>query len=195
MRFDAVQTIKDRLMMRDILKHYGYEPNRAKFICCPFHNEKTPSMKVFEKDYHCFGCGANGDVISFVQQLFNLSFPDALKKIDLEFGLNLYGDHTFEELRRSHYQQKKIQAERERKKREKEQADNEYWAVFDEWKRLDDNKRNYALKTLDEEWHPLFVEALQKLAYQEYLLDCAEIRRRECGWTNNTVDASKRPFA
>lgn len=174
---NAVQTIKDRLTMREVLLHYGYEPNRAKFICCPFHNEKTPSMKIFEKDYHCFGCGANGDVISFVKQLFGLSFPDALKKIDIDFGLNLYSEHTFDELRRSHYRQKQLQAERERKKREKENADAEYWSVFDEWKRLDDNKRKYAPKTPDEEWHPLFVEALQKLAYQEYLLDCAEERR------------------
>ena len=171
------QTIKDRLTMREVLLHYGYEPNRAGFICCPFHNEKTPSMKIFEKDYHCFGCGENGDVITFVQKLFNLSFPNTLKKVDVDFGLNLYGDTTFEELRKSHYQQKKLQAERERKKIEKEQADNEYWAVFDEWKRLYDNKRNFAPKTADEELHPLYVEALQKLAHQEYLLECAEEKR------------------
>ena len=177
MRVDAVQTIKDRLTMREVLEHYGYEPNRAKFICCPFHNEKTPSMKIYEQDFHCFGCGEHGDVISLVQKLFGLSFPDTLKKIDIDFGLNLYGEHTFDEIRRSHYKQKQTQAERERKKREKEQAENEYWAVFDEWKRLDDNKRKYAPKTMEEEWHPLFVEALQKLAYQEYLLDMAEIRR------------------
>ena len=180
MRIDAVQTIKDQLTMRDVLLHYGYKPNRANFICCPFHNEKTPSMKIYEQDFHCFGCGAHGDVISFVQKLFGLSFPDTLKKIDLDFGLNLYGEHTFDEIRRSHYKQKQIQAERERKKREKEQSENEYWEVFDEWVRLDKNKTLYAPKTPDEEWHPLFVEALQKLSYQEYLLDIADIRRCSC---------------
>ena len=174
------QTIKDRLTMRDVLLRYGYEPNRANFICCPFHNEKTPSMKIYEQDFHCFGCGEHGDTISFVQKLFNLSFLDALKKIDVDFGLNLYSDHTFEELRKSHYQQKKLQAEIERKKSEKEQANNEYWVAFDEWKRLYDNKRKYAPKTADEELHPLFVEALQKLAHQEYLLECAETQRKEC---------------
>ena len=177
MRIDEVQTIKDRLTMTDVVTHYGYKPNRAKFICCPFHNEKTPSMKIFEKDYHCFGCGAHGDIIFFVQSLFNLSFLDTLKKIDLDFNLNLYGEHSFEDLRKSHYRQKQVQAERERKKRENEQAENEYWAVFDEWKRLDDNKRKYEPKNIDEEWHPLYVEAIQKLAYQEYLLDMVEKRR------------------
>ena len=64
-------------------------------------------------------------------------------------------------------------------KREKEQAEEEYWKIFDEWKRLDDNKRNYAPKTMEEDWHPLFIEALQKITYQEYLLDMADIRRYE----------------
>lgn len=176
---NKVQTIKDRLTMQEVLEYYGYEPNKKGFVCCPFHSEKTPSMKIFEKDYHCFGCQEHGDVITFIQKLFGLSFQETLKKVDIDFGLNLYGEHTFDEIRRSHYKQKQIQAERERKKREKEQAENEYWAVFDEWKRLDDNSRIYAPKTPDEEWHPLFVEALQKLAYQEYLLACAEEKRRK----------------
>ena len=177
MQLNVVQTIKDRLTMREVLLQYGYEPNKKGFVCCMFHNEKTPSMKIFEKDYHCFGCGENGDVITFVQKLFNLSFPDTLKKIDIDFGLNLYGNKTFEEMRKSHYQTKQLQAKKEREKAEKENADMKYWAAFDEWKRLDNNKRNFAPKTLDEELHPLYVEALQKLAYQEYLLDCAEERR------------------
>ena len=191
MQFNVVQTIKDRLTMREVLEYYGYEPNKKGFICCMFHNEKTPSMKIFEKDYHCFGCGEHGDTITFVQKLFNLSFQETLKKIDVDFGLNLCGTHSFDELRKSHYQQKKLEAKRERKKREKEQASNEYWVAFDEWKRLDDNKRNYAPKTPDEELHPLFVEALQKLSYQTYLLDCLETRRRVLNErTNNTLNAN-----
>lgn len=178
MQFNVVQTVKDRLTMRDVLLRYGYEPNNRNFMCCPFHNEKTPSMKIFEKYYHCFGCGEHGDIITFVQKLFNLSFQEALKKIDVDFGLNLCGNKTFEELRKSYYQLKQLQAKREREKAEKENANNEYWTAFDEWKRLGDNKRNFAPKTPDEELHPLFVEALQKLAYQEHLLDCLETRRR-----------------
>ena len=164
--------------MRDVLLRYGYTPKRR--MPCPLHNGKDNNFEVKEKSFMCYSHCGSGDIISFVQRLFGLSFPDTLKKIDLDFNLNLYGEHTFEDLRKSHYRQKQIQAERERKKREKEQAENEYWAVFDEWKRLDDNKRNYAPKTMEEEWHPLFIEALQKIDYQEYLLDMADIRRREC---------------
>ena len=175
MRFDAVQTIKDRLTMRDVLLHYGYEPKRR--MKCPLHNGDGLNFEVKEKSWRCYSHCGSGDVISFVQKLFGLSFSDALKKIDIDFNLNLYGEHSFQDLRKSHYRQKQIQAERERKEREKEQSEKEYWSVFDEWKRLYDNKRKYEPKTPDEEWHPLFVEALQKLAYQEYLLDCVEERR------------------
>lgn len=191
MRVDAVQTIKDRLTMREVLLHYGYEPNKAGFVCCAFHHEKTASMKVYEKSYHCFGCGENGDVISFVKELFGLSFYDTLKKIDLDFNLNIYGEHTFEELRRSHYQQKKIQSERERRKREIEQAKNDYFSNMNKYLRLEKNKRIYAPLTPEEEWHPLFIEALQKLAYQQYLLDMAEVRWFEVERASNTVDAGK----
>ena len=191
MKFNAVQIIKDRLTMRKVLEHYGYEPNKKGFACCPFHNEKTPSMKIYDKDYHCFGCGEHGDVITFVQKLFNLPFQETLEKIDIDFGLNLFGDKTFEELRKSHYQLKQLQAKREREKAEQERAKSEYWAAFDECKRLEDNRQKFAPKTPDEELHPLFVEALQKLSYQTYLLDCLEIRRRLLNErTNDTVNAN-----
>ena len=175
MRFDAVQTIKDRLTMQDVLLRYGYTPKRR--MPCPLHNGKDNNFEVKENSFMCYSQCGGGDVITFVQKLFNLSFQEAMKKIDADFGLNLYGDKTFEELRKSHYQTKQLQAKREREKAEQEQAKAKYWAVFDEWKRLDDNKRNYAPKTSDEELHPLFVEALQKLAHQEYLLECAAERR------------------
>lgn len=175
MRFDAVQTIKDRLTMRDVLEHYGYTARRR--MPCPLHNGKDNNFEVKEHSFMCYSQCGGGDVITFVQKLFGLSFADTLQKIDTDFGLNLYGDKTFEELRKSHYQTKRLQAKREREKAEKERTKIEYWAAFDEWKRLEDNKQKFAPKSPDEELHPLFVEALQKLAHQEYLLDCAEERR------------------
>lgn len=171
--------IKQRLNSKDVLNAYGIETNSKGFAVCPFHNEKTASFKVYDGDrgYYCFGCGESGDVITFVQKLFDLSFPDALRKIDADFCLNIYGDHTFEELRRSHYKQMAIKAERERKRREKEQTDKEYWAAFDEWKRLDENRRIYKPKSPDEDLHPLFVESLQKLEHQIFILEFLQQRR------------------
>ena len=58
---------------------------------CPFHNEKTPSFTVNEEKgfYHCFGCGAHGDVIGFVMRSENLSFPDAIERLADEAGLQV----------------------------------------------------------------------------------------------------------
>jgi len=58
---------------------------------CPFHNEKTPSFTVSEDKgfYHCFGCGAHGDVISFVVEQEGLSFPEAVEKLAAEAGLEV----------------------------------------------------------------------------------------------------------
>ena len=189
MRFDAVQIIKDRLTMQEVLERYGYTAKRR--IPCPLHNGNDNNFEVKEHSFMCYSQCGGGDIITFVQKLFNISFPDALKKIDVDFGLNLYGDHTFEELRKSHYQTKKLQAKKEREKAEREQSNVEYWAAFDECKRLEDNKQKFAPKTPSKELHPLFVEALQKLSYQTYLLDCLETRRHLLNErANNTLNAN-----
>jgi DNA primase len=59
--------------------------------CCPFHNEKTPSFYVNEEKqfYHCFGCGAHGDVIRFVVEQEGLRFPDAVRSLAAEAGLEV----------------------------------------------------------------------------------------------------------
>ena len=57
--------------------------------CCPFHGEKTPSFYVYEDGFHCFGCGAHGDVISFVMQTSGQSFPDTVAALAAEAGLEL----------------------------------------------------------------------------------------------------------
>ena len=100
MRFNAAQTIKDRLTMREVLEHYGYTAKRR--IPCPLHNGEDNNFEIKEKTFMCYSQCGGGDVITFVQKLFNLSFTEALKKIDIDFNLNLYGEHTFEDLRKSH---------------------------------------------------------------------------------------------
>lgn len=66
--------------------------------CCPFHNEKTPSFNVIPKKqfYHCFGCGASGNIISFAMQHLQLSFPDAIETIAARVGLQVIHETTTE---------------------------------------------------------------------------------------------------
>src|SRR3974377_2338865 len=56
---------------------------------CPFHNEKTPSFSVHatRQFYHCFGCGASGDVFSFIQKIENITFPEAVRLIAQKLGV------------------------------------------------------------------------------------------------------------
>lgn len=164
--------IKECLTMPEVLQRYGFEPKKR--MCCPLHNGKDKNFSVMEKGYMCFSRCGGGDVITFVQKLFGLSFPDTLRKMDEDFNLGLYRKISPLERVRMERHIKALQAKKNEAEAEKQRLEDEYWKVFDEWKRLDDNKRLYAPKTPDEEWHPLFVEALQKLSYQEYLLDEVE---------------------
>jgi DNA primase len=70
--------IKATYSMRDIVEQYGFHPDRKGFIHCPFHQgDSSASLKVYENDFHCFGCNANGDIFKFVQLMDDVSFKDA----------------------------------------------------------------------------------------------------------------------
>lgn len=74
----TVDEIKSTYSMRDIVERYGFHPNRAGFISCPFHTgDRSPSLKVYAKDFHCHACGANGDIFTFVQKMENCDFKTA----------------------------------------------------------------------------------------------------------------------
>lgn len=171
--------IKQRLTMRQILGAYGIAVNDHGFARCPFHNEKTASFKAYDGDrgFYCFGCGESGDVITFVMRLFGLSFKEALRKIDTDFSLCLFEKPTLAEYRKAQRAMEEMRAKREREKQEKEARESAYWEAYDEWLRLTRNKEQYAPKSPGEVWHPLFVEALEKLTLQEYVLDIVTERR------------------
>ena len=178
---DYASEIKYRVTLPEIARHYGFTPNRQGRIPCPFHNGKDQNLGLKDRYYNCFVCGAKGDAIKFVQELFGLNFSDTISKINSDFSLGLPINKKID--RRTQLEMNKSAFERKRKieaeKKHREQIESAYWAAFDEWKRLDDNKRNYAPKTPSEPLHPLFVEALKNIATAEYNLSCAEIARYE----------------
>ena len=59
------ETVKSNVTARQVAELYGLKVSRRGMACCPFHNDKTPSMKV-DRRFHCFGCGADGDAVDFV---------------------------------------------------------------------------------------------------------------------------------
>lgn len=107
--------ILNLLCMDDILSKYNIKI-KNKMCSCPFHTDKDPSMKIYDKTFYCFSCNRTGDLIQFVQYLFNLSFKEAMKKIDYDFSLNLNFDFSKKDI----LKYKKIQKEIEEKRIKKE---------------------------------------------------------------------------
>ena len=72
---DIVEVVSDYVTLKR--KGVNYQ------ACCPFHNEKTPSFSVSsdKQFFHCFGCGAGGDVITFVMKIENIDFAEAVEKL------------------------------------------------------------------------------------------------------------------
>ena len=81
------EIVKLNITTRQAAEAYGFRPNRSSMICCPFHADRNPSMKV-DSRFHCFGCGADGDVIDFTAKLFQLSLLQAAEKLAADFGLS-----------------------------------------------------------------------------------------------------------
>ena len=159
------ETVRTNVKAIDVVLMAGFQPNRSKMICCPFHNDKHPSMKV-DRRYFCFGCGVKGDAVDFVANYYGLSLKEAAEKIISDFGLTYNNTGYAEGVRKpiaakgSEYQ---IWAE---KKQE----------LFAHLSRLHEQlremKMRYAPKDReDSEWSPLFVMAAKELTYVEYLYD------------------------
>ena len=88
-----VDIIHDKVLLSDVIsKTVNLSKKGSDFIgLCPFHNEKTPSFTVSNDKgfYHCFGCGAHGDVISFIMEKESVDFKEAIKVLASEAGINI----------------------------------------------------------------------------------------------------------
>ncbi len=86
--------VKARVSCPDAASAYGYTPNRAGYISCPFHQDRTPSLKLYQGagGFYCFGCGAHGSVIDFVGRLFDVDTLSAVRKLNEDFSLSLQLD-------------------------------------------------------------------------------------------------------
>ena len=141
---------------------YGIEVNRSGMACCPFHDDKNPSMKLNEEYFYCFGCGATGDVIDFTARLYNLSPKEAAEKLAQDFGLA----YDSQAPPRRRYVRQKTEAQKF-----KEDRDHAFRVLADYFHLLRKWETDYTPKTPEENPHPRFMEAIQKKDYVGYLLD------------------------
>ena len=116
--------------MEEVIRLYGYTPNRSGFICCPFHGEKTPSLKVYKDHWHCFGCGAGGSVIDFAMNLFHLRFPAAVVRLNADFHLGLSAEKP------NRADLDRLKAAQARKRAEERRRENEYMDKVYEFRQL-----------------------------------------------------------
>ena len=132
--------------------------------CCPFHDDKHPSMKV-DRRFHCFGCQADGDVIDFTARLFGLNKKEAALKLAEDFSVSF--DAKGHDPPRRRPVKRKISEELRYRQAEQKcfRVLCDYLHLLERW------EKEYAPQTPEETWNPLFVEALQKKPYTEYLLD------------------------
>ena len=84
---NVFEAVKQSVTARQAAEHYGIHAGRNGMACCPFHHDKTPSMKL-DRRYHCFGCGADGDVIDFAAALYGLGKKEAAIQLANDFGLS-----------------------------------------------------------------------------------------------------------
>ena len=158
---NVFEAVKQSVSTRDAAAFYGIEVKRNGMACCPFHDDKNPSMKVDQR-FHCFGCGADGDVIDFTARLFDLSPKEAAEKLAQDFGL-IYDSQAPP---RRRYVRQKTEAQKFREDRQRcYRVLSDYYYLLKKWE-ADNSPR-----TPEEEPHPRFVEAIQKKTYVEYLLD------------------------
>lgn len=151
---NVFEAVKQTVTTRQAAENYGIHVNRAGKANCPFHNDRTPSMKV-DKRFHCFGCGADGDVIDFTAQLYGLDVKSAAEKLAADFQIP-YTHHMRKETAK-----KPIRGKSEGQMYRDLEAKC-FKVLLDYFHLLRHWERAYVPKPEDETWHPLFVEALQK---------------------------------
>ena len=155
------EVVKQSVTAREAAELYGIAVGRGGMACCPFHDDRHPSMKV-DTRFHCFGCGADGDVIDFTARFYDLSPKEAAEKLAQDFGLSYDSKAP---PRRSYVRQKSEAQVRKEKREHGWRILTGYYHLLRKW------EADYSPKTPDEAPHPRFLEAIQKKDYMGYLLD------------------------
>ena len=159
---NVFEMVKQSVTVREAAERYGIEVKRSGMACCPFHDDKNPSMKLNEEYFYCFGCGATGDVIDLTARLYNLSPKEAAEKLAQDFGL-IYDSQAPP---RRNYVRQKTEAQKFRENR-----DHAFRVLADYFHLLRKWEAGYTPKTPEEPMHARFLEAVQQKDYIGYLLD------------------------
>ncbi len=150
--------IRKLVDIRQAAAMYGLEVNRAGMACCIFHADRNPSMKMYDDHFHCYACGAHGDVTDLTAQLFSISKTEAAEKLCADFNI-------------SSTRSPPATPARKRELTNREKALLMLDILTDYICMLRYFRKHYAPFSFETELSPQFVESLQNLDYAEYLWD------------------------
>lgn len=175
---DSAAQIRQMLTSAAVAEYYGFHPNRAGFIKCPFHSGDTHgSLKLYDGDrgWHCYGCHAGGSVIDFVMKLFELSFREAVAKLNADFALGL-SDGRPDRQRLSAALAKRQAEEQERAKREAEVG-----RLCAEYRECHEIAKYFPPQQLEDGtlWiHPMYAAAIKRMPILEAEInELVEVKR------------------
>ncbi len=153
--------LKSNLTPRCVTERYGPPIHRGNMICCPFHDDGTPSMKLYDDHFYCFGCQKSGDVIDLAAQFLGLTNHEAAKRLAMDFGIRSYTSST--------KINSKIPYEHSRQFHEDEQEC--YLALLGYLKLLKLWEQKYSPTSQISTPDSRLIEACQMKSYVEYLCD------------------------
>ena len=157
---ELFRKVKESVSMQAVAEYYGFQVNKKGLCLCPFHQDKTPSLKIYPngKGFYCFTCGTGGDQIKFAALYQGIRNEEAAKELAAAFRIPISEPVTYREKR---------EAERKRKQRQNV-------AAFA--KRATMYVRMYWILLCEaiHEKNEHFTEALQNITFIEYLLENLE---------------------
>lgn len=159
------EAVKENVSPRQVADYYGIDV-RNDMVSCLFHDERTPSMKLYDDHFYCFGCSKHGDVTDMVGELFEISPKEAAEKIAHDFGISY--DKQYGEYKPS----KDSVIAKIRREQENAKKNHTFRVLCDYLHLLKDWRTEYAPKSAEEQPNPLFIKALTETDYIESLLDC-----------------------
>ena len=152
-------TLKAHITVPQAAAHYGVRIGRNAMCRCPFHSDKTPSMKINESYYYCFGCHTTGDVIDFTARLFDLSSLAAARKLAADFGIDPNTPVS-------------AAVALPRIRQEESMREGHCAAMLIEYERLLKNRQQrFAPVQPSDEWDDRFVSASHALPQVSYIID------------------------
>ena len=163
----VAEQVKAAVPMRAAAERYGFSPDRGGYIACPFHADKTPSLKLYDrpgKGFYCYGCHTGGSVIDFVMKLLGLDFRAAAVRLATDFGILI---DTEPRPRGELLAARTAQTERQRRAAE-------YLRLTARWRHLVDVIRERAPVEPEENWDPEWCAALRELPAVEHNIERME---------------------